>query len=131
MALRLGTFRIGDAPKRGEGLRLATTRFLPRGVKKADYKRLRLFDLWFPVLAPSRTLLETRNTSGFMKRYEAELRRSTDARQAVFLVAEVAKRTAVSVGCYCADEAQCHRTVLARIIRTAAEGRWPGSGAPV
>lgn len=105
---------------------MATTRFLPRGVKKADYKRLRLFDLWFPVLAPSRTLFKARNTSGFMKRYEAELRRDTDARQAVLLVAEVAKRTAVSVGCYCVDEAQCHRAVLARIIRTAAEGRWPG-----
>jgi uncharacterized protein YeaO (DUF488 family) len=123
MAVRLRTFRIGDAPKRGEGLRLATTRFLPRGVKKADYKRLRLFDLWFPVLAPSRSLLKSRGTPGLMKRYEAELRRSTGARQAVLLVAEVAKRTPVSVGCYCADEATCHRTVLARIIREAAEGK--------
>ena len=124
MAVRLRTFRIGDAPKRGEGLRLATTRFVPHGVKKADYKRLRLFDLWFPVLAPSRSLFRSRNTPGFMKRYEGELRRNTDARQAVLLVAEVAKRTAVSVGCFCVDEALCHRTVLARVIRSAAEGRW-------
>jgi uncharacterized protein YeaO (DUF488 family) len=124
--MKLGTFRIGDAPKRGDGLRLATTRFLPRGVRKADYKRLRLFDLWFPILAPTRTLLGARGTPGFMKRYEAELRRSTDARQAVLLVAEIAKRAAVSVGCYCADETVCHRAVLARIIRAAAEGRWPG-----
>ena len=127
MPLKLRTFRIGDAPKRGEGLRLAATRFLPRGVRKADYARLRLFDLWFPVLAPSRILLKSRNSKGFMKRYEAELCRDTGARQAVLLVAEVAKRTAVSVGCYCADEAKCHRSVLARVIRAAADGRWPGA----
>jgi uncharacterized protein YeaO (DUF488 family) len=125
MALKLLTFRIGDAPKRGEGLRLAATRFLPRGIRKADYARLRLFDLWFPVLAPSRGLLKSRSTKGFMRRYEAELRRETAARQAVLLVAEVAKRTAVSLGCYCANEAECHRTVLAGVIRAAADGRWP------
>lgn len=130
MPLKLRTYRIGDAPKRGEGLRLAATRFLPRGVRKADYARLQLFDLWFPVLAPSSALLKGRarkNWKSFMQRYEAELRKNTDARQSVLLVAEVAKRTPVSIGCYCADESICHRSVLARVIRGAAEGRWPGA----
>jgi uncharacterized protein YeaO (DUF488 family) len=125
MALKLRTFRIGDRPKRAEGLRLAATRLLPRGVRKADYARLGLFDLWFPALAPSQGLLKSRNTKGFMKRYEAELRRETDARQAVLLVAEVAKRTPIAIGCYCADETTCHRSVLAGVIRAAADGRWP------
>lgn len=125
MPLHLRTFRIGDPPKRGEGLRLATTRFLPRGVRKTDYKRLGYFDLWLPTLAPSRALLGRRGAKLFFERYESELARSTDARQTVLLIAMVAKVTPVSIGCYCADEATCHRRVLARVIRSAAGGRWP------
>jgi uncharacterized protein YeaO (DUF488 family) len=128
MPLKLRTFRIGDAPKRGDGLRLAAARFLPRGVKKADYGPL--FDLWFPVLAPSQRLLKGRakkNFKSFMQRYEAELRKTTDARQSVLLVAALAKHTPISIGCYCAGESTCHRAVLARVIRDAGEGRWPGA----
>src|SRR5258706_8660555 len=115
MTMLLGTFRIGDAAKPGDGLRLAATRFLPRGVKKADFGRL--FDLWFPVLAPSQRLLKTRGTKNFksfMQRYEGELRKNTDARQSLLLVAAIAKRTPISVGCYCADESTSHRAVLAQ-----------------
>lgn len=125
MPLHLRTFRIGDPPKRGAGLRLAATRFLPRGVRKTDYKRLDYFDLWLPTLAPSRTLLGRRDSKLFFERYESELARSTDARQTVLLIAMIAKMTPVSVGCFCADEASCHRRVLARVIRSAAAARWP------
>ena len=51
MALKLQTFQIGSTPQPGQGIRLGVVRYLPRGVKKEDYQRLGLFDLWFPVLA--------------------------------------------------------------------------------
>jgi uncharacterized protein YeaO (DUF488 family) len=36
-ALKLRTFQIGSPRKRGEGIRVGTVRFLPRGVLKKDY----------------------------------------------------------------------------------------------
>ena len=41
------------------GLRLGTVRHLPRGVKKGDYEALGYFDVWLPMVAPSRELLAT------------------------------------------------------------------------
>jgi uncharacterized protein YeaO (DUF488 family) len=55
---KLATFQIGSPRKPGEGLRVGTVRFLPRGVKKEDYARLGYFDVWFPLLAPSSELLK-------------------------------------------------------------------------
>ena len=49
MKLKSRTFQIGTFRRPGEGLRLATARFLPRGVKKADYARLNCFDVWVPL----------------------------------------------------------------------------------
>src|SRR5712692_5794976 len=95
-AISLGTFQIGSSRKRGEGLRVGTVRFLPRGVKKEDYARLDYFDVWFQLLAPSSELLkwlksrdwpsEQIRWSKFRGRYVAEMKK-TDARQAIKLLA--------------------------------------------
>ena len=124
MALRLSTYRLGTPRGKGEGLRVGATRYLPRGVPKAEYGRRDYFDVWLPLLAPSRELLawyrdEERPAEAFFRRYRKEMA-ATDARQAIALLAEVARRTPVGVGCYCADEARCHRTELERLIREAA-----------
>ena len=133
MKLKVSTFRIGDRPKRGEGLRIGTTRLPPRGVPKSKWKSEGYFDVWLPVVAPSRQLLawikqrdindaETRKS--FFKRYERELLGNADARQTVQLLAELARRTPISVGCFCADERRCHRSRLRSIIeRIANESR--------
>ena len=55
--IKLRTFQLGSPRKRGEGLRIGTVRFLPRGVQKKDYARLDYFDVWLPVVAPSRELI--------------------------------------------------------------------------
>jgi uncharacterized protein YeaO (DUF488 family) len=122
--LQLRTFRIGSPRQRGEGLRIGTVRFLPRGVPKADYAERDLFDVWLPSLAPSRRLLAAAKQSGmsfetFAKRYAVEMRK-TEARQTIALVAALARRTPLVVGCYCGDENHCHRSVLLRLIREAA-----------
>jgi uncharacterized protein YeaO (DUF488 family) len=124
MALKLRTFRIGEPPKRGEGIRLGVVRFLPRGVRKEDYRRRGLFDLWFPALAPSQALLKKRD-AGLLRRFRSELLSSSDSRQTLLFLAEVAKKTPLAVGCYCSDESKCHRSVLAALIREAAEGSLP------
>jgi uncharacterized protein YeaO (DUF488 family) len=121
------TFQIGSPRKRGEGLRVGAVRYLPRGAKKKDYARLDYFDVWLPVLSPSRPLLRwakgnerdpaTRRT--FFARYAREMESNTDSRQAIQLVAKAGHSTHISVGCYCADESRCHRSVLIKLIRRA------------
>lgn len=123
MSLLLSTYQYASPRDAGGALRIGVTRYLPRGIAKADYARLGYFDLWFPLLAPSRELLAWyRDTdppvSDFYRRYKREMGQ-TDARQAVLLLAEMAKRTPVAIGCYCEDESRCHRTALAQLIRAA------------
>ena len=129
--MSIRTYQIGSPRKRGDGLRVGAVRFLPRGVKKQDYARLHLFDVWLPVLAPSRALLrwakgrdltgQTRRT--FFARYAREMEANTDSRQVIRLVAKTSLRTPISVGCYCVDETRCHRSVLLKLIRKAQKAR--------
>lgn len=128
---KLGTFQIGSPRRAGEGLRVGTVRFLPRGVKKEDYARLDYFDVWFPLLAPSSELLkwlksrewksETVRWSKFRERYVAEMRK-TDARQAIKLLAELSRAAPLSIGCYCEIESACHRSILRELIESEADG---------
>ena len=125
--LRLKTFQYGSPRKRGEGLRLGVTRYLPRGVRKTDYASQDFFDVWYPALAPSAALIRwLRSRPDFLKawpeyarRYKREMATRPESRQAVQLVAAMARRTPLAIGCYCADEAHCHRSLLAEIIREA------------
>src|SRR5262245_23918912 len=119
------TFQIGSAPVRGEGLRIGTVRFLPRGVPKKDYARLGYFDVWLPLLAPSRELLKwfkKREPSDatcrqFFSRYRRQLLSDTDARQTLLLLGALGRSTTFSVGCYCEDESKCHRSQLLRLLK--------------
>jgi uncharacterized protein YeaO (DUF488 family) len=127
--IKLGTFRAGTPRKPREGLRVGTVRFLPRGVKKEDYARSDYFDIWFPLLAPSAELIkwfrsgewrgDTARWSKFRQRYVSEMNK-TDPRQAINLLAELAKSSPISIGCYCEDESFCHRSILRELIHKAA-----------
>ena len=123
--LKLSTFQIGAPAKRGEGLRIGATRLPPRGVPKSKWKIGGYFDVWLPVIAPSRQLLHwikqrdindpnVRRT--FFDRYERELLGDSGNRQTLQLLAEIATRIPISIGCFCADENRCHRSVLRRVI---------------
>jgi len=123
-ALKLGTFRVGTRRRRSEGLRIGTVRFLPRGVLKRDDARRDYFDVWFPAVAPSRGLvgwLKSRTSSpAVQRRFAARYRRemqTADAARALELLAAIAQRTPISVGCYCEDEHRCHRSIPLELIR--------------
>ena len=123
MSVHIYTAQAGTPRQRGEGLRIGAVRLLPRGVSKRDYARKNYFDVWLPTLAPSQPLLSRVLKSGmpvtaFFQHYRKEME-STGPRQVIKLLAEIAKRTPITVCCYCDDETRCHRSVLIKLIRKA------------
>ena len=127
--MSLRTYQAGSPRRPGEGLRIGTVRFPPRGVRKEDYARLDFFDVWFPVVAPSRELLawvkkhDIANDAAakrtFQKRYARELESDPAARHSVLLLAALAQQTPISIGCFCEDENNCHRSILKTVIEKA------------
>lgn len=131
----LSTFRIGGetadekAPK--GALRLATVRYLPRGMSEAERKKRDLYDIWLPLLAPSPELLAWAKKQGFpqsdnekawlgfKQRFAKEMTATAEKREALKMVAQLARRTDIAVGCYCANESRCHRSVLKGLIEKA------------
>lgn len=117
MALRI--VRLGEPRLEGEGLRIGTVRRPPRGVPKSDFAKRDFYDVWLPDLAPSESLLKTaaqavetdHTWQAFTKKFSAELKRP-EAQRLLELFAALSHTTDLSVGCYCADEARCHRAVL-------------------
>lgn len=115
--VRLGTERL-----EGEGLRIGTVRRPPRGVPKAEIAVRNFYDLWLPELAPSEALLKLGQSAEdekhwkiFDRRYRAEMRQPEKMRL-LDLLAALSRQTHISVGCYCADENRCHRTILRELL---------------
>ena len=114
--MALHTYRLGEARRRGEGLRIGTIRFLPRGVRKTDYAEKDYFDSWLPQLAPSHELvhwlksdeIDEKRWSTFARRYRKEMD-TPDNRHLIELLAAFAHRSDISIGCHCEDENHCHR----------------------
>lgn len=122
MALRV--VRLGSARKKGEGLRIGAARRPPRGVKKSDYARLNYYDVWLPELAPSQKwvswALSEPWTDARWEKYARNYRREMSeprAQRLLELIAAMSQKTNVSVGCYCADETRCHRSLLRQLLR--------------
>jgi uncharacterized protein YeaO (DUF488 family) len=116
MAIRI--VRLGSPRANGEGLRVGTVRRPPRGVPRTEFARRDYYDVWLPNLAPSETLvkaaLAARDERGwrrFVGRYRRELARP-EASRLLDLLAALSHGAAFSLGCYCEDEARCHRSVL-------------------
>jgi len=115
--VRLGTDRV-----RGEGLRLGTVRRPPRGIPKTDYASKNYYDLWLPTLAPSPetvTFALTGHSPAQWNRFVRKYRREmsvTAARSTLDLLAALSHQADFSVGCYCADESRCHRSVLRELL---------------
>ena len=115
--------RLGSPRIPGEGLRVGTVRRPPRGVPKSEYARRDFYDVWLPELAPSDRLVKEAHRATdakawrtYMRRYRAEMKRP-DATRLLTLLAALSHRTDFSVGCYCADEAHCHRSLLRELLR--------------
>lgn len=115
--VRLGTPRLP-----GEGPRIGTVRRPPRGVAKADYASGNWYDVWYPDLAPSAETIKLAQAArsdadwaAFAKRYRAEMA-APQASRTLDLLAALSRSASFSVGCYCEDEARCHRSVLRALL---------------
>ena len=126
MALRI--VRLGSPRHPKEGLRIGTVRRPPRGVPKAEFASRNYYDTWLPILSPSDALVKTAQGAEteaewktFLRAFKIELSRP-EAQHTLALLAALSKTTNLSVGCYCEDEARCHRSVLrALLIEAGAE----------
>lgn len=114
--------RLGSERVDGEGLRIGTVRRPPRGVPKTQFASQNWYDVWFPNLAPSvETMKIAQNATtdkewlAFAKRYRAEMAMPESSRT-LDLLAALSHRTNFSVGCYCENEARCHRSLLRALL---------------
>jgi len=120
MAVRV--VRLGSARTADEGLRIGTVRRPPRGVPKAEFASHNWYDVWFPNLAPSVETMKAGHAAqtpaqwaAFAKKYGAEMATPENART-IELLALLSHQTNFSVGCYCENEAHCHRSVLRALL---------------
>ncbi|MFO1195539.1 MAG: DUF488 family protein [Burkholderiaceae bacterium] len=120
MSIRIVRLGSGRAP--GEGLRVGTVRRPPRGVPKAEFSSGNWYDVWYPNLAPSAETVKAgqqatseRDWLAFARRYRAEMS-EPDAARSLDLLAALSHTADFSVGCYCENEAQCHRSVLRELL---------------
>ena len=115
--VRLGSPRLPE-----EGLRIGTVRRPPRGVPKTEFAARDFYDTWLPELAPSQDLV-TRALSAesdaewaaFVRAYRKEMSQP-GARHLLDLLANLSHTSSCAVGCYCRDEARCHRSVLRELL---------------
>lgn len=124
--MAISVVRLGSPRAAGEGLRLGTVRRPPRGVKKTDYGKLDYYDLWMPELAPSEPLrawalskpFTPERWAAYARRYRSEMR-TPAAKRLIALLAALSSHADFSVGCYCEDESQCHRSLLRELLAEA------------
>ena len=119
MPLRI--VRLGTPRAPGEGTRIGTVRRPPRGVPKAEFASRDYYDVWYPLLSPTPELVKEalqaqadasdKEWVAFVKHFRKELAQP-EASRTLDLLAALSKHSALSLGCYCEDEARCHRSVL-------------------
>ena len=120
MAVRI--VRLGSERDAGEGLRIGTVRRPPRGVAKPEFASRNFYDVWFPNLAPSEALLKRgqraeteREWRSFARAYRKEMA-TPENKRTLDLLAALSHHASFSVGCYCADESRCHRSLLRELL---------------
>ena len=120
--MAISIVQLGSPRAPDEGLRVGTVRRPPRGVPKAEFASRNYYDVWFPNLAPSTELVaqalaatDDKSWAAFTRRYRAEMNQP-DASRALDLLAALSHGADLAVGCYCADEQRCHRSVLRALL---------------
>lgn len=121
MAIKI--LQLGSPREHGEGVRIGTVRRPPRGVPKGEYSSRDFYDVWLPNLSPSPALLQEwktaqaeRDWSVFKRKFRTEMNRP-EASKVLDLLAALSHGVNMSLGCYCDDEAHCHRSVLRELLR--------------
>ena len=130
MPLRI--VRLGTPRAPGEGTRIGTVRRPPRGVPKAEFASRNYYDCWYPELSPEVELMQQAleaiklRTAGqeaqadkLWKQFEKQFRKQLAepaADRTLGLLAALSHSSAFSLGCYCDDEAHCHRSILRSLL---------------
>lgn len=130
MAIRI--VQLGSERAPDEGLRIGTVRRPPRGVPKAEFASRNYYDCWYPELSPEvelmqqaleaiklRTAGQTAQADKLWKQFEKQFRKQLAepaADRTLGLLAALSHSSAFSLGCYCDDEAHCHRSILRSLL---------------
>ena len=121
MAIRI--VQLGSPRHPNEGTRIGTVRRPPRGVRKDRYAADNWYDVWLPELSPSGDLVAKaqaadteKEWAAFKRAYRTEMK-APAASRVLDLLAALSKESNFSVGCYCENEARCHRSVLRELLR--------------
>jgi uncharacterized protein YeaO (DUF488 family) len=114
--------RLGQPRHAGEGLRIGTVRRPPRGVPKAEFATRDFYDVWLPNLAPSAELMQQglaaetdAQWKAFARGYHAEMKEPERA-HLLDTLAALSHHASFAVGCYCENEARCHRSLLRGLL---------------
>lgn len=120
MAVRI--VRLGAPRAKNEGLRIGTVRRPPRGVPKSEFASQDWYDVWFPNLSPSADLVKLalaaetpKQWAAFVRHFKAEMAVPEHART-LDVLAALSHTSDFALGCYCEDEARCHRSVLRELL---------------
>jgi len=120
VAIRI--IRLGSPRADGEGLRIGTVRRPPRSVPRSEFATQNWYDVWFPNLAPSIETMKLGQAAGtpaewarFIRKYRSEMAAPENSR-ILDLLAALSRHSSFSVGCYCENEAHCHRSVLRGLL---------------
>ena len=125
--------QLGSPRSADEGLRIGTVRRPPRGVPKAEFASRNYYDIWYPELSPepetmqvaleSHRLADHGDTAqadklwkSFDKAFRKQLAEAPAART-LDLLAALSHQTNFAIGCYCDDEARCHRSILRSLLQ--------------
>jgi uncharacterized protein YeaO (DUF488 family) len=121
MAIRI--VRLGTARSANEGLRIGTVRRPPRGVPKTEFASQDWYDVWYPNLAPGvetmklgQAVESAKDWAAFSKKYRAEMN-EPEAGRNLDLLAALSHQANFSMGCYCENEARCHRSLLRDLLK--------------
>ncbi|WP_043003782.1 DUF488 domain-containing protein [Comamonas testosteroni] len=130
MAIRI--VQLGSERAPDEGLRIGTVRRPPRGVPKAEFASRNYYDCWYPELSPEVELMQQAleaiklrkagqeaQADKLWKQFEKQFRKQLAepaADRTLGLLAALSHDSAFSLGCYCDDEAHCHRSILRSLL---------------
>jgi len=121
MALKI--VKLGSPRSANEGLRIGTVRRPPRGVPKTEFASQDWYDVWYPNIAPSvetmklgQSVESDKDWAAFSKKYRAEMN-EPDASRNLDLLAALSHQANFAVGCYCENEARCHRSLLRGLLQ--------------
>jgi uncharacterized protein YeaO (DUF488 family) len=127
--MTLRVVRLGSPRAPGEGVRIGTVRRPPRGVPKARFAADGWYDVWYPDLSPAPATMKLalsthaepdgaqaqKDWALFTRLFRKEMAEPHAART-LDMLAALSRGADFSLGCYCADEARCHRSILRALL---------------